>query len=47
MPALLKIGLLPEPLVAAMALLFRSTVDSAARWRDQLTKLSEAIDIRV
>jgi glyoxylate/hydroxypyruvate reductase len=30
-----------------MALLFRSTVDSAARWRAQLTKLREALDIRV
>jgi glyoxylate/hydroxypyruvate reductase A len=30
-----------------MALLFRSTVDSAARWRDQLTRLAEELDIRV
>jgi glyoxylate/hydroxypyruvate reductase len=30
-----------------MAMLFRSTVDSAARWRAQLTKLREALDIRV
>jgi glyoxylate/hydroxypyruvate reductase len=30
-----------------MALLFRSTVDSAARWRAQLTKLRETLDIRV
>jgi glyoxylate/hydroxypyruvate reductase A len=30
-----------------MALLFRSTVDSAARWRAQLTKLTEELDIRV
>ena len=30
-----------------MALLFRSTVDSSARWRDQLTRLTEELDIRV
>ena len=30
-----------------MALLFRSTVDSAARWRAQLTRLTEQLDIRV
>jgi glyoxylate/hydroxypyruvate reductase len=30
-----------------MALLFRSTVDSAARWRDQLERLTREIDIRV
>jgi len=30
-----------------MALLFRSTVDSATRWRDQLTRLTEELDIRV
>jgi glyoxylate/hydroxypyruvate reductase A len=30
-----------------MALLFRSTVDSAARWRAQLTKLTREIDVRV
>jgi glyoxylate/hydroxypyruvate reductase len=30
-----------------MALLFRSTVDSAARWRTQLTKLAQELDIRV
>jgi len=30
-----------------MALLFRSTVDSAARWRAQLTTLSQTLDIRV
>jgi glyoxylate/hydroxypyruvate reductase len=30
-----------------MALLFRSTVDSAARWRAQLTKLTQELDIRV
>jgi glyoxylate/hydroxypyruvate reductase len=30
-----------------MALLFRSTVDSAARWRAQLTRLTEELDIRV
>jgi glyoxylate/hydroxypyruvate reductase A len=30
-----------------MALLFRSTVDSAARWRDQLERLAREIDIRV
>src|SRR5215472_10438390 len=30
-----------------MALLFRSTVDSAARWRAQLTRLSQQLDIRV
>lgn len=30
-----------------MALLFRSTVDSAARWRAQLTKLAQELDIRV
>ena len=30
-----------------MALLFRSTVDSAARWRAQLTRLTQQLDIRV
>ena len=30
-----------------MALLFRSTVDSAARWRAQLTQLAQELDIRV
>ena len=30
-----------------MALLFRSTVDSAARWRSQLTRLTQQLDIRV
>jgi glyoxylate/hydroxypyruvate reductase A len=30
-----------------MALLFRSTVDSSARWGAQLTKLTESLDIRV
>jgi glyoxylate/hydroxypyruvate reductase A len=30
-----------------MALLFRSTVDSAARWRTQLTQLTRQLDIRV
>jgi len=30
-----------------MALLFRSTVDSAARWRAQLTRLTRQLDIRV
>src|SRR6516165_6406930 len=30
-----------------MALLFRSTVDSAARWRAQLTWLTQELDIRV
>jgi len=30
-----------------MALLFRSTVDSAARWRSQLTRLTQRLDIRV
>jgi glyoxylate/hydroxypyruvate reductase A len=30
-----------------MALLFRSSVDSSARWRAQLTKLRETLDIRV
>ena len=30
-----------------MALLFRSTVDSAARWRAQLTRLTQELDIRV
>ena len=30
-----------------MALLFCSTVDSAARWRAQLTKLTQELDIRV
>src|SRR6201981_2652316 len=30
-----------------MALLFRSTVDSSARWRDRLTRLTEELDIRV
>jgi glyoxylate/hydroxypyruvate reductase A len=30
-----------------MALLFRSTVDSAARWRTQLTRLTQELDIRV
>jgi glyoxylate/hydroxypyruvate reductase A len=30
-----------------MALLFRSTVDSAARWRSQLTRLTQELDVRV
>jgi glyoxylate/hydroxypyruvate reductase len=30
-----------------MALLFRSTVDSAARWRAQLTRLTHELDVRV
>jgi len=30
-----------------MALLFRSTVDSAARWRFQLTRLTHELDVRV
>jgi glyoxylate/hydroxypyruvate reductase A len=30
-----------------MALLFRSSVDSAARWRDQLGRLTEALEIRL
>ena len=30
-----------------MALLFRSTVDSAARWRAQLTRLTQELEIRV
>jgi glyoxylate/hydroxypyruvate reductase len=30
-----------------MALLFRSTVDSAARWRSQLTRLTHELDVRV
>jgi glyoxylate/hydroxypyruvate reductase A len=30
-----------------MALLFRSTVDSAARWRAQLTRLTRELDVRV
>jgi len=30
-----------------MALLFRSTVDSAARWRSQLTRLTQQLDVRV
>src|SRR6516225_119600 len=30
-----------------MALLFRSTVDSAARWRAQLTRLTQQLDVRV
>ena len=30
-----------------MALLFRSTVDSAARWRAQLTRLTQELDVRV
>jgi glyoxylate/hydroxypyruvate reductase len=30
-----------------MALLFRSTVDSAARWRAQLTRLTSEIEVRV
>jgi len=30
-----------------MALLFRSTVDSAARWRAQLSQLTQELDIRV
>ena len=30
-----------------MALLFRSTVDSAVRWRAQLTRLTQQLDIRV
>src|SRR6516225_10436837 len=30
-----------------MALLFRSTVDSAARWRSQLTRLTQRLDIRI
>ncbi len=30
-----------------MALLFRSTVDSAVRWRTQLTRLTQELDIRV
>src|SRR5215831_16569069 len=31
----------------AMALLFRSTVDSAARWRTQLGRLSSELEVRV
>jgi glyoxylate/hydroxypyruvate reductase len=30
-----------------MALLFRSTVDSAARWRSQLTRLTHELDVRI
>jgi len=30
-----------------MALLFRSTVDSAARWRAQLTRLTQELEVRV
>ena len=30
-----------------MALLFRSTVDSSARWRSQLTRLTHELDVRV
>ena len=30
-----------------MALLFRSTVDSAARWRTQLTRLTQELEVRV
>src|SRR6516165_1190817 len=30
-----------------MALLFRSTVDSAARWRDELARLTSELDIRL
>jgi glyoxylate/hydroxypyruvate reductase A len=30
-----------------MALLFRSTVDSAARWREQLTRLTSELEVRV
>jgi glyoxylate/hydroxypyruvate reductase len=30
-----------------MALLFRSTVDSAARWRAQLTHLTQELEVRV
>jgi glyoxylate/hydroxypyruvate reductase A len=30
-----------------MALLFRSTVDSAARWRSQLTRLTHELDVRM
>jgi len=33
--------------VAAMALLFRSSVDSAARWRAQLTRLTQELEIRL
>src|SRR3974390_2297279 len=38
----------PTPLTAQpMALLFRSTVDSAARWRAQLTRLTQELEVRV